>query len=105
MGPPTRLSARGAIVAMSTEPFHTVKDQFSTFVDRVCAQHERITVTRNGRAVAVLLSIDDLESMEETLAVLSDQDATQSLVASQAALDVEDEVVGVDGVRALRPQH
>ncbi|HEX6547582.1 MAG TPA: type II toxin-antitoxin system Phd/YefM family antitoxin, partial [Candidatus Dormibacteraeota bacterium] len=40
--------------------------------DRVERQHERIVVTRNGRPSIVLISPDDLESLEETLAILSD---------------------------------
>lgn len=29
--------------------------------------HERVTITRHGRPAAVLTSVDDLESIEETL--------------------------------------
>ena len=35
--------------------------------------HERATVTRNGRPVAVLISPDDLAELDETLDVLSDR--------------------------------
>ncbi len=40
-------------------------------------------VTRNGRPAAVILSPDDLESLEETLAVLADQDLVRQLRDSQ----------------------
>lgn len=40
---------------------------------RVRLQHERITVTRNGQAEAVLLSVDDLEGLETTLDILGDR--------------------------------
>lgn len=50
----------------------TVKARLSELVDRVVRQQERVVVTRNGEPVAVLLSPEDLESLEETLAVLSD---------------------------------
>ena len=43
-----------------------MRDHFSDVIDRVELQHERVTVTRNGRAAAVILSPDDLE---EALAV------------------------------------
>ena len=40
----------------------------SDVIDRVEREHERVTVTRNGRAAAVILSPDDLAELEETLA-------------------------------------
>lgn len=50
-----------------------VKAHFSEVADRVEKQQERIVVTRNGRPVVVLISPDDLDSLEETLAILSDK--------------------------------
>ncbi|MFI4991701.1 MAG: type II toxin-antitoxin system Phd/YefM family antitoxin [Solirubrobacterales bacterium] len=50
----------------------SVKAHLSELVDRVEDQHDRIVVTRNGKPAAVLVSHDDLESLEETLAILSD---------------------------------
>ena len=57
---------------MTTEALRTVKDRFSQYVDRFEREHERVVVTRNGRPAIVLISTEDLESLEETLAVLSD---------------------------------
>jgi len=53
-------------------PLADVKARFSELVDRVERQHDRIIVTRNGRPAVVLVSPDDLESLEETLAILCD---------------------------------
>ncbi|HEX6488987.1 MAG TPA: type II toxin-antitoxin system Phd/YefM family antitoxin [Candidatus Dormibacteraeota bacterium] len=50
-----------------------VKAHFSEVADRVERQHERVVVTRNGRPAVVLISPDDLESLEETVAILSDR--------------------------------
>ena len=50
-----------------------VKAHFSEVADRVEKQQERIVVTRNGRPAVVLISPDDLDSLEETLAILSDK--------------------------------
>jgi len=50
----------------------SVKAHLSELVDRVEDQHDRVVVTRNGRPAAVLVSYDDLESLEETLAIMSD---------------------------------
>ncbi len=54
-------------------PLATVKAHFSEVADRVEKQQERIVVTRNGRPALVLINPDDLESLEETLAILSDK--------------------------------
>ena len=62
------------------------KARLSEIVGRVNKQHERVTVTVHGRPSAVLVSADDLEALEETIAVLSDAGAVQQLVASDAEL-------------------
>lgn len=87
---------------MTTDSLRNVKDRFSEFVDRVDREHERIVVTRNGRPAAVLISPDDIDSLEETLELLSDQTAVKELVEAEAAVAAGDVVRGVDAVRALR---
>ena len=93
----------GTIVTMTTDSLRNVKDRFSEFVDRVDREHERVVVTRNGRPAAVLISPDDLESLEETLELLSDQSAIKELVEAEAAVVAGDVIRGIDAVRALRP--
>jgi antitoxin YefM len=88
---------------MTTDSLRNVKDRFSEFVDRVDREHERVVVTRNGRPAAVLISPDDLDSLEETLELLSDAEAVKNLVRAEAAVASGDAVRGVDAVRALRP--
>ncbi len=48
-----------------------VKDQLSTVVDKVEREHDRVVITKHGRPAAIVLSMDDLESLEETVDVLS----------------------------------
>jgi antitoxin YefM len=48
-----------------------VRDQLSTVVDKVEREHDRVVITKHGRPAAVVVSIDDLESLEETVDVLS----------------------------------
>ncbi len=88
---------------MTTDSLRNVKDRFSEFVDRVDREHERIVVTRNGRPAAVMISPDDLESLEETLSILGDTEAVKALAEAEAAVAVGDVVRGVDAVRSLRP--
>ena len=49
---------------MSVEPLRYVRNHFSDVIDRVEHEHERVTVTRNGRAVAVILSPEDLAAVD-----------------------------------------
>ena len=98
------MGERGTIVAMSTETLRTVRDRFSEFIDRVQTHHERVVVTKNGRPAAVLVSPDDLESMEETLAVLGNSEAVTELVEAHRAYLDGDVIRGVNAVKALRPE-
>lgn len=88
---------------MTSESLRVVRDRFSEFIERVHAHHERVVVTRNGSPAAVLMSPDDLESLEETLAILGDSDALRELAAAHRSHAEGDVVRGVDAVRALRP--
>ena len=63
-----------------------VKSHLSELVGRVTGQHERVTVTVHGRPSAVLVAVDDLEALEETIAVLSDADTSRQLIDSDAEL-------------------
>ena len=64
-------------------PFSEVKAHLSELADRVELQHDRILVTRNGRPSFVLVSPDDLESLEESLDILRDGQLMESLRRSR----------------------
>jgi prevent-host-death family protein len=87
---------------MTVEPLREVRNHFSEVIDRVEREHERVTVTRNGRAAAVIISLEDLTELEETLAVLSDPEALADIREADAAYRAGEVVRGVDAVRALR---
>lgn len=52
-------------------PLRDVKNRLSEVVDKVEREHERVVITKHGRPAAVMVSVDDLESLEQTLDVLS----------------------------------
>ena len=66
-----------------TLPFSEVKAHLSELADRVEGQHDRILVTRNGRPSFILINPDDLESLEETLDILRDEELVESLRISR----------------------
>jgi antitoxin YefM len=66
-------------------PLAEVKNRLSEVVDRLEREHGRVVITKHGRPAAVMLSLEDLESLEETLAILSDPE----LVAAIREADVE----------------
>ena len=90
------------IVAVSIEPLRSVRDHLSEFVDRVEHQHERIVLTRNGRAAAVLVSLEDLAELEETIEVLADPQALADVREADEAYARGDVLRGVEEVRRLR---
>jgi prevent-host-death family protein len=71
-----------------TLPLAQVKARFSEMVDRVEQQHDRITVTRNGRPAAVLVSPDDLASLEDTLELLSNADAVAEIEVARREIEL-----------------
>jgi antitoxin YefM len=74
------------LVMSETLPLSSVKAHLSELVDRVEDQHDRVVVTRNGKPAAVLISQEDLESLEETLAILSDQGIMAQIRESEVQL-------------------
>src|SRR6266545_7600597 len=47
------------------------KNHLSEVVDRLEREHGRVVITKHGRPAVVMLSLEDLESLEETLDILS----------------------------------
>ena len=66
--------------------FSDAKAHLSELAERVEREHERFLVTRNGRPSFVLLSPDDLDSLEETLDIVKDTELYASLEISRAEL-------------------
>jgi len=64
-------------------PLTEAKERLSALVDEADTTHEIIQITRHGRVAAVLMSADDLESLNETLHALR----TPGVVAELAQAD------------------
>ena len=66
-------------------PLSEAKSRLSEIADEVHRTHDRVNVTRNGREYIVIMSAEDLESLEATIELLSDETAIARIVASKAA--------------------
>lgn len=71
------------IVVMSVQSLAAVKARFSAVVDSVHDTHERVTVTRKGEPAVVVIAVDDLESLEETLDILRDEAVMRGLAQAE----------------------
>src|SRR3954454_12330030 len=84
---------------MSTQSLASVKAHFSHVIDEVAGTHERVTVTKNGSPVAVILAVEDYESLVETLEILSDPKATVEIREAESQMN-DGEVYDEADVRA-----
>ena len=69
---------------MSAVPLGEARDRLSGYVAEVERTHERVTITRHGHPAAVLISVNDLASIEETLELLGTPGAAQAIREGQA---------------------
>jgi prevent-host-death family protein len=71
---------------MTTLPLSEAKARLSEVADEVDRTHDRVHITRNGREYVVLISAEDLESLEATIELLSDPAAMARIREAEAAL-------------------
>jgi antitoxin YefM len=57
---------------MKVLPLSEVKMKLSQLVEEVASLDEEITITRNGKPVAIIVSPDEFDSWKETLAIRAD---------------------------------
>ena len=63
-------------------PFTEARSTLSDLLDYVQAEQEHVVITRNGKDVALLMSVDEWESWEETIEVLQDDELLEALKQS-----------------------
>ncbi len=76
----------------TTTSLANVKAHLSAIVGSVHDTHERVVITRNGEPAAVLVSPDDLASLEETLDILSDSSLLAEIAQARAEIDADETV-------------
>jgi antitoxin YefM len=83
-------------------PLADVKNRLSEVVDRLEREHGRVVITKHGHPAAVVMSVDDLESLEETLDVMDSADLLAEIRASLADVAAGDaEVLSKDQTHRL----
>jgi len=74
-----------------------VKNRLSEVVDRVQREHGRVVITKDGHPAAVTISLDDLESLEETLDLMDSaallDDIREALADSDAQVLSKEEAL------------
>lgn len=68
-------------------PLAEVKNRLSEVVEEIEREHGRVVITKHGRPAAIVLSIEDLESLEETLDILGNATAMANIRESLAELE------------------
>jgi antitoxin YefM len=81
-------------------PLADVKNRLSEVVDRLEREHGRVVITKHGHPAAVVISVEDLESLEETLDVMGSEalladirEALAELATAEAPLLSKDEAL------------
>ena len=59
---------------MKTMPLSEVKTKLSELVDAVERRDEVVTITRNGKPVAIIVSKDEYEGWRETVEIMKDEE-------------------------------
>ena len=61
------------IAPMKTMPLSEVKTKLSELIDAVERRDEVVTITRNGKPVAIIVSKDEYEGWHETVEIMKDE--------------------------------
>ena len=71
-------------------PLAEVKNRLSEVVERLEREHGRVVITKHGHPAAVIISVEDLESLEETLDVMGSETLLADIHEALAELATAD---------------
>ncbi len=86
---------------MEELPLADARNRLSALVADVERTHARVTITKHGHPAAVLVSPEDLASLEETLDILSDPEALAAIREAEAEYARGDVTTGEEMVRLM----
>jgi antitoxin YefM len=87
---------------MDTLPLSAVKARLSEIADEVDRTHRRVQITKNGRSYVVLMSAEDLASLEATVELLSDPEAMQRVRQAQTDIEAGDFTTGEEMAELMK---
>jgi len=87
---------------METLPLSAVKARLSEIADEVDRTHQRVQITKNGRSYVVLISAEDLASLEATVELLRDPAAMRRVRQAQSDIDGGDFTTGEEMDQLMR---
>ncbi len=100
--PPACVGASsGYTESMTAIPLGEARDHLSEYVADVQRTHNRVTITRYGQPAAVLISPDELESLDETVDILSIPGALEDIRQAEAEINRGEYVTAEEMSRIL----
>ena len=90
---------RAYALYMQTLPISKVKDKLNELVDAAASTREQVTITKNGSPAAVLIGVDEWESIQESLFWLSQPGIRESIAEAEADVE-EGRVYSEEQIRA-----
>jgi antitoxin YefM len=85
---------------MRTLSLSEAKAKLSEVAEEVDRTHERVLITKNGREYVVVMSVQDLESIEATLELLADAEAQDRVREARQEIE-RGEFLNEDQLRAF----
>jgi prevent-host-death family protein len=68
---------------MKTVPLTEARKDFPNIVDEVAGRHEHVVITKRGKPAAVVMSLDEFESWQETLEIMADRGAMAAIARAE----------------------
>jgi len=96
---PRKLAILMAMSVTEQMSLADVKNRLSEVVDRLQKEHGRVVITKHGHPAAVVISLDDLESLEETLDVMDSAALLDDI--REALADSDAQVLNKEGALRL----
>ena len=90
---------------MKTLPLAEVRNHLSSLIDEVARTHDTLTITRKGVPTAVVLSVDDYESVMETLALINDPEDQARLAEAEESIATGDVTSGEEMTKLMAARH
>lgn len=84
---------------MRIVPISQLKSKINEYVDAVSETRDQITITKNGSPAAVLIGVNEWESIQETLHWLSQPGIIEAVAESEADI-AAGRTYGEDEIRA-----